>query len=53
MGSKAALEERGFKMGPPRQPFSDIVMSNLNSRLSRIEEKMKPLLKRITKGEIG
>ena len=53
MGSKAALEVRGFKMGPPRQPFSDIVMSNLNSRRSKIEEKMKPLLERITKGEIG
>lgn len=52
MGSKSALEVRGFKMGPPKQPFSDIVKSNLKSRLKRIEETIKPLLERIKKGDL-
>lgn len=52
MGSKSALEVRGFKMGPPKQPFSDIVQSSLNSRCKKIEETIKPLLERIAKGEL-
>ena len=52
MGFKAALEVREFKMGPPRQPFSDTVQSKLNKHHTRIEKIMKPLLERIKKGEL-
>jgi N-acetylneuraminate lyase/4-hydroxy-tetrahydrodipicolinate synthase len=52
MGSKAALEVRGFKMGPPIMPFSDIVKSNLGVRQKRIEETIKTLLERIARREI-
>jgi len=52
MGSKMALEIRGFTMGPPRQPFSDIQKSRSNTIRARIEKTMKPLLERIEKGEL-
>lgn len=52
MGAKAALEVRGFKMGPPKQPFSDTVKSNLKLRCKRIEEAIKPLVERISQGEL-
>jgi N-acetylneuraminate lyase/4-hydroxy-tetrahydrodipicolinate synthase len=52
MGFKVALEIRGFKMGPPRQPFSDIQKSRSNTVRARIEKTMKPLLERIEKGEL-
>ncbi|MHA1931768.1 MAG: dihydrodipicolinate synthase family protein [Promethearchaeota archaeon] len=52
MGSKLALEARGFKMGPPRQPLSDLQQSRLSKVQARIEKTMKPLLERIEKGEL-
>ena len=52
MGSKMALETRGFSMGPPRQPFSDIQKSRSNTVRAKIEKTMKPLLERIEKGEL-
>lgn len=52
MGFKAALEVRGFKMGPPRQPFSDLQKSRYNKVYKRIDSLMKPLLKNIEKGEL-
>ena len=52
MGSKIALETRGFDMGPPRQPFSDIQKSRSNTVRTRIEKTMKPLLEKIEKGEL-
>ncbi|MFX1324154.1 MAG: dihydrodipicolinate synthase family protein [Promethearchaeota archaeon] len=47
MGFKAALEVRGFKMGPPRQPFSDLQKSRYDKVYERIETLMKPLLEKI------
>ena len=52
MGSKMALETRGFNMGPPRQPFSDMQKSRSNTVRARIEKTMKPLLERIEKREL-
>ena len=52
MGSKMALETRGFNMGPPRQPFSDMQKSRSNTVRARIEKIMKPLLERIEKREL-
>jgi len=52
MGFKMALETRGFNMGPPRQPFSDIQKSRSNTVRAKIEKTMKPLLERIEKGEL-
>ena len=52
MGSKMALETRGFNMGPPKQPFSDMQKSRSNTVRARIEKTMKPLLERIEKREL-
>jgi N-acetylneuraminate lyase/4-hydroxy-tetrahydrodipicolinate synthase len=52
MGQKAGLEIRGFKMGPPRQPFSDSEQSRFTKIVPRIEKIMEPLLKRIEMGEL-
>jgi N-acetylneuraminate lyase/4-hydroxy-tetrahydrodipicolinate synthase len=52
MGHKAGLEIRGFKMGPPRQPFSDSEQSRFNTAIPRIQKIMGPLLKRIEMGEL-
>lgn len=52
MGFKVALETRGFKMGPPRQPFSDTVLSRFDSYRKRIEGIMKPLVKKAENGEL-
>ena len=52
MGFKVALEIRGFKMGPPRQPFSDIQKSRSNTVRAKIEKTIKPLLEKIEKGEL-
>ena len=49
MGFKAALETRGFNMGPPRQPFSDMQKSRFNAVYPRIKKIMKPLLEKIEK----
>ncbi|MHA2130114.1 MAG: dihydrodipicolinate synthase family protein [Promethearchaeota archaeon] len=52
MGSKTALEIRGFNMGPPRQPFSDIVLSRYDSVKARIEKIIKPLLEKIEREQL-
>ncbi|MHA2181006.1 MAG: dihydrodipicolinate synthase family protein [Promethearchaeota archaeon] len=52
MGSKLALEARGFKMGPPKQPLSDLQQSRLSKVRAKIKKTMKPLLERIEKGEL-
>jgi dihydrodipicolinate synthase/N-acetylneuraminate lyase len=52
MGHKAGLEIRGFKMGPPRQPFSDSEQSRRNSIYPRIRKIIEPLIERIEMGEL-
>jgi dihydrodipicolinate synthase/N-acetylneuraminate lyase len=44
-GFKAALEVRGFKMGPPQQPLSDAEHFKFAGTKSRIEKIMVPILK--------
>jgi 4-hydroxy-tetrahydrodipicolinate synthase len=46
LGFKIALEVRGFKMGPPKQPLSDAEISTLRTTRARIEEIMEPLIQR-------
>lgn len=50
MGFKAALEVRGFQMGPPRQPFSDGERSKSLEVRRQIEEIMKPILEEFGDG---
>ena len=47
MGFKAALETRGFRMGPPKQPFSDAERFNFKMMESRIEKIMQPIVERL------
>lgn len=47
LGFKIALEVRGFKMGPPKQPLSDAEISTLRTTRARIEEIMEPLIETI------
>jgi dihydrodipicolinate synthase/N-acetylneuraminate lyase len=44
VGFKVALETRGFKMGPPRQPLSDAELDKFNTVRARIEEIMESIL---------
>jgi dihydrodipicolinate synthase/N-acetylneuraminate lyase len=44
VGFKVALETRGFKMGPPRQPLSDAELGRFNTVRARIEELMRSVL---------
>jgi 4-hydroxy-tetrahydrodipicolinate synthase len=53
LGFKVALETRGFRMGPPRQPLPDSEMSKLRTVKSRIEKIMNPLLKEFKKRPRG
>lgn len=53
LGFKYALELRGFKMGPPRQPLSDAERFKFNTMKSRIEKIMTPILKRLEKQAEG
>jgi 4-hydroxy-tetrahydrodipicolinate synthase len=48
MGFKAALEVRGFKMGPPQQPLSDAEYFKFAGTKSRIEKVMVPILKSLS-----
>jgi len=52
MGFKLAIETRGYTMGPPRQPFSDMQKTRINTIYARIEKIMKPLLEKIDMGEL-
>lgn len=50
-GFKYALELRGFKMGPPKQPLSDAERFKYNTMKVRIEKIMAPILERLEKGK--
>jgi len=52
LGFKIALEVRGFKMGPPKQPLSDAEISTLRTTRARIEEIMEPLIETIEREAI-
>jgi N-acetylneuraminate lyase/4-hydroxy-tetrahydrodipicolinate synthase len=45
LGFKVAMEIRGFKMGPPKQPLSDAERFKFNTTKVRIQKIMKPILK--------
>jgi 4-hydroxy-tetrahydrodipicolinate synthase len=47
LGFKLAMEMRGFKMGPPKQPLSDAERFKFNTMKTRIEKIMKPILEKI------
>jgi len=47
MGFKAALETRGFDMGPPKQPFSDAERFKLKTMSTRIDKIMRPIVDRL------
>jgi N-acetylneuraminate lyase/4-hydroxy-tetrahydrodipicolinate synthase len=44
MGFKAAMETRGFDMGPPKQPFSDAEQFKFKIMRARIEKIMAPII---------
>ena len=48
LGFKAAMETRGFKMGPPKQPLSDAERSKYNTMRTRIEKVMNPILEKLS-----
>jgi len=49
LGFKYALELRGFKMGPPKQPLSDAERFKYNTMKVRIEKIMAPILDKLEK----
>jgi 4-hydroxy-tetrahydrodipicolinate synthase len=49
LGFKVALETRGFKMGPPKQPLSDAERFKFKTMKTRIEKIMNPMLERLKK----
>ena len=49
MGFKAAMETRGFKMGPPKQVFSDAEQFKFKTMRSRIEKVMAPIVEKLEK----
>jgi dihydrodipicolinate synthase/N-acetylneuraminate lyase len=51
-GFKAALETRGFEMGPPKQPLSAAEEFNLSGIKARIKNLLKGLLDVIEKEEL-
>jgi len=51
IGFKAAMELRGFPMGPFKQPLSDAEQYTYQITRSRIEKLLKPVLERIEKIE--
>jgi len=50
LGFKVAMETRGFKMGPPKQPLSDAERFKFNTMRVRIEKVMRPFLEKWDKG---
>jgi N-acetylneuraminate lyase/4-hydroxy-tetrahydrodipicolinate synthase len=50
LGFKVAMETRGFKMGPPKQPLSDAERFKFNTIRVRIEKGMRPFLEKWDKG---
>ncbi len=49
MGFKAAMETRGFNMGPPKQPFSDAERFKFKTMKSRIDKIMQPIVDRLAR----
>ena len=49
VGFKVALETRGFKMGPPRQPLSNAEQYKFNTVKARIAKIMRPILESLDK----
>jgi len=49
MGFKAAMEARGFQMGPPKQPFSDAVQRKFVPMKAQIEKVMAPIVAKLEK----
>ena len=49
LGFKYAMELRGFKMGPPKQPLSDAERFNYRNTKVRIDKIMSPILARLKK----
>ena len=47
LGFKVALETRGFKMGPPKQPLSDAERFKYKTMKTRIEKIMRPFLEKL------
>jgi N-acetylneuraminate lyase/4-hydroxy-tetrahydrodipicolinate synthase len=51
LGFKYAMELRGFKMGPPKQPLSDAERFNYRNTKVRIEKIMTPILEQLKKDQ--
>jgi N-acetylneuraminate lyase/4-hydroxy-tetrahydrodipicolinate synthase len=51
LGFKYAMELRGFKMGPPKQPLSDAERFKYRNTKVRIEKIMTPILQRLGKDQ--
>lgn len=49
LGFKMALETRGFKMGLPKQPLSDVERSKFSPMKARIKKIMNPMLEKLKK----
>ena len=49
LGFKLAMEMRGFKMGPPKQPLSDAERFKYRNIKTRIEKIMKAILEKLAK----
>ena len=49
LGFKLAMEMRGFKMGPPKQPLSDAERFKYRNMKTRIEKVMKVILEKLEK----
>jgi N-acetylneuraminate lyase/4-hydroxy-tetrahydrodipicolinate synthase len=49
LGFKVAMEMRGFKMGPPKQPLSDAERFKYRNMRTRIEKVMKGILEKLEK----
>ena len=52
LGFKAALEMRGFHMGPPKQPLSNAEYFQYRVGRSRIEKIIQPFLKKLDAGKV-
>jgi dihydrodipicolinate synthase/N-acetylneuraminate lyase len=51
LGFKLAMEMRGFKMGPPKQPLSDAERFKYRNMKTRIERIMKVILEKLEKNQ--
>jgi N-acetylneuraminate lyase/4-hydroxy-tetrahydrodipicolinate synthase len=51
LGFKLAMEMRGFKMGPPKQPLSDAERFKYRNMKTRIEKIMKGILEKLKKDQ--